>query len=471
MKQNLLIFTLFFVIGVAVAAESQQEAVSTPPLPPRPTLQRVVLLTPPSLTPLEPRVRAWQEAMAAMGKGRIRFRTPHNTEKDRTNKFDRLQKGKQKAPPTEPPIQDRELIQLGQSAFLTALGSQLKAQNRTELISAEIVAQRMQAQNLTYAQCTKSEGAILLAKALNADVVLWLKKPEVLVYDRTERTLFFRMQIHVAAEEQGEGNYVGTDYDFPVCGTAYTNKSLLLGTYSKTLPLLTTEAAILSAARTAHTLRTGELMPLLPPTTRLAVFPTPAPTSADRLLFTPHGSIKEANSSKDLPYKASLLFGPSLLPLLPPAITAAKVVNRALTVQNLTPETVWNREGGWNPNVVIPLGKQIGVDYLLLTRIKRIEMEGTLAQSNRSIPTTLQQEERGQEVVFQVRAEAEGYLVRVRDGATLWKDTQEATFGIRRDQLRPSLRTTERGLVQSTVRFALLHLDQSLTHYFALYER
>jgi hypothetical protein len=409
--------------------------------------------------------------MATLGKGRIRIRTPRQTEKDRDKKFDRLQKGKRPAPPSEPPIQDRELIQLAQSTFITALRSQLKAQNRTELIPTEIVVQVMQARNLTYAQCTKPEGAVPLAKALNADVVLSLKEPEVLVQDRTERTLFFRMQMHVAAEEQGEGNYVGADYDFPLCGTAYTSKSLLLGTFAKTLPLLTVEAATLSATRTAHTLRTGEVMPLLPPKTRLAVLPTPAPKTADRLLFTPQGRVKEANSLQDLSADASALFVPSLLPLLPPSIVSAKVVSRVLTTQNLTPEGLWNQEGGWNPNVVLPIGKHTGVDYLLLTRVKRIEIEGTLTPNRRPIPSALQQEESGQEVVFQVRAEAEGYLVRVRDGATLWKDTQEATFGIRRDQLRPSLRTTERGLVQSTVRFALLHLDQSLTHYFALYER
>jgi hypothetical protein len=278
--------------------------------------------------------------------------------------------------------------------------------------------------------------------------------------------------MRIPAVERGDGNYEAADYRFPLCGASYTSRSVLGGDFVKPTPLLMIEAAVQAARRAAHTLRTGEFAPTVPPGTRFALTPIPSPAEAARLLFESQGRRVLANDIAGLPAEVSSRFAPRLIPLFADAIVAPRVTERALKEMGKSSSDLWTAEGKPNLQMAQALARTLKADYLLLGRVTHTEASGKLPQEGIPLPPktpALADADSG--IAFQAFAEAQMALVRAQDGAILWQDRQEATLSVREEQLRSQRPVSENGILQDAIRFALLGLERSLARYLTSFER
>ncbi len=466
MKQNLLVFTLFLIIGVTLRAEPSQTQGDGTPNPRQTSESRMAVVTPALFEVAPKQVTEWLENFQ-----KEKRRKPTDKEPNRKQKFDRLQQGKREPIDREPPSSDAFLLQFAYRIFPRVLESRLKVNRSGSIVSTDLLLAAIHRLKLTREQCFTVKGAKLISKELGFAQILLVNNAKYTIKDGTDRVLTFRAELRELSfdgMEQGEAHF--TEGFSPLCGVGIAGRSVLSGVFNRSPLALLTNAVAQSANRLEHTLRVGEVMPLLEPETKIALFPILAPTTADRLLFSTEGRILRPKSLQGLPADVSLLFHPNLLPLTSASTLNAGVVQRRLNSANMALENLWNQAGGLPIKVVQEIGKGLKVDYMLLARITHLEVAGSLPKDTNAIPVALQQGEAAKEIVFQVNAEARGLLVRVKDGAVLWQDNGESRFALHADQIRTTRRLTERDMVQSTTRFALLRLEQSLFRYFAVFE-
>lgn len=453
MKQNLLVFTLFLILGVALRAEPCRTQEGTPLGKGVEMPKRVAIITPALFDNITPQVKEWLENLQKEKRRKTTDKEPKGKQK-----FDRLQQGKPASTAHTLPFSDTLLLEYAYRLFPRYFEARAMRNRSVETIPTERVQEAIRKLNLTREECFTPLGAKRLSEALDSAEILLVREAQYTLRDATERVLVFRATLW-----EGEKPHA-------LCGTATAERSVLSGAYSQAIPMLMARAVARAANRWEHTMRLGNAMPLLEPETKIALFPIPAPTTADRLLFTPMGRAYQPNSLQGLPKRAEGLFHPNLLPLSSASIFSAGVVERELKIINIALENLWNQAGGLNAEGVQEIGKRLKVDYLLMARVVHLEVAGTLPKSTTPLPVALQQEDTASEVIFQTRAEANALLVRVSDGVVLWQEREEASLALRADQLVNTLLPTERTMVQNTTRFALLRLEQSLQRYLASYE-
>lgn len=299
---------------------------------------------------------------------------------------------------------------------------------------------------------------------------------------------------HRKAETNGEGQQDPEGVSaarwparLDVAGAASASQVLFHRQYQKPQGDLIRDAAQQAASLLAHTLRTGEQAPFMRPADRLAVLPIPAPTQADKLVFTKLGRRVQPLAVQRLNGNVSALFTPDLLPLSSDHILDASEVmarvelayEQSGSVQEKNSENLRNLkslENLWKhgKDEMAPdtgrvqfLGRRLGTDYVLLARITDIEVSEGAAD-----PATLVSNITPGEPERAVRVEAVAALVRVVDGTVQWQDRATATVtSPLTAQSAAGSASAERSLVHDTIRFALMELERRLRHYRTGFEK
>ncbi|MDE2126719.1 MAG: hypothetical protein KGJ62_09025 [Armatimonadetes bacterium] len=208
-------------------------------------------------------------------------------------------------------------------------------------------------------------------------------------------------------------------------------------------------AAHRAAMLAAHTLRTGDSDPFAAPDARVALWPVEAPTQADMLVFSKAGRILRPGAVTGLPHDVTSWFTPDFAPIAPSDVIrpapSARTFAATSSLESARPAL----------RTVLQVAHRIGVNYVLIARTTDIELDD--ATSRRILRTT------GKVVtVREARAEAAGALLRVGDGAIVWRGFGTAEMaanstdrgswssntGVARDAMRFALKDLQRRFVQ-----------------------
>ncbi|HLV79858.1 MAG TPA: hypothetical protein VKT32_06225 [Chthonomonadaceae bacterium] len=394
-------------------------------------------------------------------------------------------------------LQGALLRDLEEALFCDALARQLRERLDIRVTPESQTQAALAALRLTPAQAAQPEGARALCARLGCDAVLAPQVIRVSVREEKTRDLAFWVAVQMVGPRLSEDLAVrraGTrsrrrsrreepglaaPSEIIAAGAASSGRALFRMGYARTRLNLADQAARQAAARAAHTLETGEAGPLMQPQDRIALAPVPAPPQADQLLFTPQGRRVLPGVVRGLPPDVSSRFTPDLLPLFGKAVIALEETRRAMTRLGLAPAALWAQEEQPEKARAQALGRQLGVDYLLLAHVTDIEMEAGTADPQAGHPAgpgggrlagSALESARPMARERVARAEAAGALVRVADGAVLWSDRAAESMTVRpEDSLTAGL--SDRQVAEDAVHFALLELQRRFRRYRARFER
>jgi hypothetical protein len=249
---------------------------------------------------------------------------------------------------------------------------------------------------------------------------------------------------------------------FPDSGAAATGRILFTDRYTETKLALLKQAVRQAAGRAAYTLRTGRIPLFSHAEERLALLPALSPTQADRLRFTAEGRQAIPNGLRDLPRETPTLFAPELLPLPSTGALRAARVKLTLREQGIALASLWGAEDQPEIERVQRLGRLLKTDYVLMARVLDVEVQEDalpLRETNGEPRFAAPQTDAPQS--FEGIAEVAGALVRVSDGAILWRERAQATMLLRRSQRQGSQQTpTDRLAALDAIKFALLELQR-----------
>jgi hypothetical protein len=397
---------------------------------------------------------------------------------------------------------------LAQGLLSDALTARLKDRlNILTIPDAEVKA-ALASLHLSAQEAAEPAGALRLCGKLDAQAVLVPQILKVGVRDSVTRDGVIHVLLHIPGAEALGSPVQGTvelppENAFPegqlpseieVAGSARVNRVIFSTNYTQSLTDTLGLAAQQAAGLIVQTLTTGRSAPFMHAKDRLAIVPVSAPTVADKLLFTPQGRQLVRGAARDLPSDVSPRFTPDLLPLLPDSVLMPDQVRAQLVTsfvgdrvgtartarldaaqahRLIHGESYWT--GADTPDVKAcrTLAKRLNVDYVLLAHITDIELEGGPPPS--AAPAITPAVAAGSPAVDQqseARAVAVGTLVRVSDGAVLWRAHSSATMSAPLSHpTAPLIRATDRTLAGDAVRFALVDLSRQLDRYRASFAR
>lgn len=395
-------------------------------------------------------------------------------------------------------ITPAQLRVLAQTLFGRALADRLHARLAMTIVPEADLREALAALRLSFAEAAEPEGARQLCARLDCDALFVPQVTAVAVHEGRARDLAVWGVVRIPgirlpggriglparrrrASPPGHSTSPPPE-EVMVAGAASGGPALFHSGYSRTKIELVDSAAAQAAALAVHTLWTGEAAPLLQPGERLAIAPVSAPVQADMLLFTAGGRQVRPGAVRNLPADVSPRFTPDLLPLFDVSIRSAQETRRVLWAQADSPASLWAFENAPNIVRVQALGRQLGVDYVLLARVTDIEVEDgpperlaltrpAIVQDRRGAPTPAGREKAPEDIERAARAEAVGALVRVGDGALLWRDRAAATMTVRLSHGKTAVGTTGRQVAEDAVHFALLQLQRQFRSYRAGFER
>ena len=250
----------------------------------------------------------------------------------------------------------------------------------------------------------------------------------------------------------------------PVAGAVRIARPMFRSAYLQT-QAAAIRAAVQQAARgVISTLRTGQSAPFAPPDIRVGVAPVSAPVVADKLIFTTQGRHVEPAALSGLPADVSTLFTPDLAPVDSVAIAGPEHVRAAMQAAGIAIRALWAKEDAPAAGPARALGRVLNVDYVLLARITDIELEEGPEETASVVARQALTQNPGLEQ--EARVESVGALVRVSDGAVLWRDRATATMTahtVHTDE--PYSTQMARRVARDATRFSLIDLSRRLTHY------
>ncbi len=154
---------------------------------------------------------------------------------------------------------------------------------------------------------------------------------------------------------------------------------------------------------------------------------------------------------------ADVLFQPAIPPFVP--LASPQRVWAALRRLGLRPEDLWAASGDPDVGYAVRVAKLLHVDYLFVSRVQDL----ALSEETLSVPdgSTMKPG-----VERRADATAEAALIRVSDGAVLWRDRLSGGTAARTEYVRhvPRLRTDEQ-CVGDAARIAYAYLRFSLDDY------
>ncbi len=462
-----LFFTYFCLLRLPEGVIVPQQPSPSVVLDKLPSVKRVAVIPPRELAHTDPRVSEMLQSLYTVtGTGK---RPPKvSVPKESKSRFDKLQSTTLPPPRRKSAYSDTQLRQVGEMVFVSTLRSLAQDRLKAGVPSLEELQKQLMGVNVQGAEDLTPATQQKVADALDCELLLLPQNSTVEVIDRQDRMLTFRVDITAPTYTLGGTKPIGVSR-FPIVGTSLSTRSVLAGEYHKSLPEMVAESAVHAAKRTFHVLQANEYPPFLLPNVRFGMAPVASLSTADRLLFTSEGRKTVLKGITALPTEVSGLFVARMPPLYADSFVESRVVKRHLQESGAEASNLWEDSERPKTELVMSLGKALHIDYLLVAHVTDIEAYG-------SIPTEpFAKQEKGtvgdDDTVFQARAVAFGTLVRVSDGAVLWKDRAESVMSVRYTNLNTLRPVTERSVIQNSIRFALAGLERSFTRYGANFER
>lgn len=397
----------------------------------------------------------------------------------------------QKPPTVKPsPGSDRvpegERRPLAQGLLCDALADRLREELHVQVVPDEEVRSALKELHLTASQAANPPDAARLCAVLRCQALFMPDVVQVSIHDGMERDVSVRAVISAtyadldaaaltlhrvnrppartrgrrprgtsAVREPVAASSTALPETLPVVGSVRVEHPMFRSAYLQTQAAAIRVAAAHAAGGVIRTLRTGQSSPFALSGVRVGVGPVSAPEAVDLLVFTAQGRHVEAGALRGLPHDVSALFTPNLDPIAADATVGPELARRQMQGAGVTPEALWLDESTPLPTSTRALGQRLNVDYLLMARVTDIEME---QGPNQAMPTP-----RGAALEQEARVETSGALVRVADGAVVWRDRAIADLTERVG----SARTVDaaRRLVHDATRFSLIDLARRFTRY------
>ncbi len=253
---------------------------------------------------------------------------------------------------------------------------------------------------------------------------------------------------------------------FPISGVA-TNETAAFRPAAPVSRLGLVRRAVNSAALAImHTLYSGEMDPFATLGTRLALLPLVSPIMADKLIFKDSGRETQIVSLGSLPADLSVWFRPNLLPITTRYIVDTSTTGSHLSSRALSSAHLWTSE--YEPSSIFfqELGRRLKTDYILAARINYIELEQGQKENSLGISVSSNSRKVSDPVVHAARAEAAGTLIRVADGAILWKEFASASMTTQDNPaIKKNSNDIDRTTARDAVKFALIELQRKFRKY------
>ena len=440
--------------AVFLPSALSQTADATAPLPRQ---CRIVLL------PLPEPIRDARllDALAQMRGGKRKRDATPKPPRRKKDHFTALQKGEPKEkPPVVPLLTPPQLRTIARVLFRETLIERLQSALKVALVSDD--ATRDALKDAPNFDLTPIAAGRLAAK-LKADAVLNIADETLALSVGESKVTVMRVRVQVFGPRplpQSSADAVLPERDFSAASAAERPVTPFGKRPSRIGAQGTGRAARQAALRAAHTLRTGEILPMCLPNVRFALAPVPAPPAADQMLFAPEGRVVRTAAARDLPTELSGLFTPDLSPLSETAILPPYKMRNALTRQGLPITALWTREDEPQIERARNAARKTGADYVLMAAVSNLDVDVGL-EAGAKTRTWL----------AEGRAEAVGVLLRVSDGSILWRDRAAVTRSGRADRAHPS--TTlyqEQKVARDAAKFALLDLKRRFHRYVARFE-
>ena len=446
----------FFVSGKIAGAQNT--------ILPLARLSRIVLLPLPEPV-RDPRVL---EALVLLRGGKkARIRPPANA-LNKSDKFNKLQKGKSKAAPPPPPLTMAQTRTIARVLFREILAERLRTGGKFAILSDDAVRDALN--RLPFAPKSELTPTLAgrLAAKLEADAVLAIDDSALTLPADESKTTTLRVNLRLFGPRLTPEAPMAEDTvpsllenRFTACGTAEKAVSI----FGKVPPRVGTQgagkAARQAALRAAHTLRTGEILLLCLPNVTVALAPVPSPSAADRLLFAANGRTAQTEAVRNLPPDVSGLFLPDLAPLSESAVIPAYRMRKSLFQEGLNARSLWTREDDPQIGAAQRAAKALPADYVLMATVSELDVDAGL-EAGAATMTWL----------AQGRAEAVGVLLRVSDGAVLWRDRCAVSLESHADRSDSfSTARQEQAVARDAVKFALLELQRRFHRYVGQFEK
>ncbi len=460
-------------LAVALAAWAQmaparQIFAQTPArIAPLPRQCRIVLLPAPE-TIYDARLL---EALTQMRIGK-RGRTASPRPPRRPN--DRFTKLQQRAPKTKtpalPPLTASQLRTVARVLFRETLADRLQTALKASLVPDEMAAGALQ--GLSLDDLTPVSAAKVAAQC-RADAVLTIEGAALTLPAKGGKQTVLRVRLRCFGPRllpAPDANTGLPERDFVAASAAERPVTPFGKRPSRIGGQGTGRAARQAALRAAHTLRTGEILPLCLPGVKFALAPVPAPTAADALVFAAGGRNFQKGATRGLSAEMSGFFTPDLAPLPAAALLPPYKLRQLLARQGLPITALWTKEDEPQSERARSAARKLGADYILMAAVSDLEVDAGLEAQAK---TTAESPDGTRPMIWlaEARAEAVGVLLRVSDGAILWRDRAAVTLPTRADRARSfSTLRQEQTAARDAAKFALLDLQRRFHRYIAHFE-
>jgi hypothetical protein len=371
------------------------------------------------------------------------------------------------------------------SLFADELADRLHARARATVTPEADLVKALAALGIVRSQAMRTGSARLLAGLLRADVVVEPVVTTATLRETAQRDLVVTGYVRMAWAE-GRGRDAGRLV--PFSATASCGRLPFRSAYTETVADLADAVARTAALQATHTLLTGEADPLCTPGASLAIVPVTSPDHADELVFSEGGRRVLPRAIRGLRADVSNWFTPDLLPL-PAPITRPRPSGWGIIAHTgAAVDSVWSNESEPDRRRVQAVGRTLGVEYVLMAHITDVEVDtgppALAGETAAAAPASglapagaaatlpgMARPAAPAPVVWEseARAEAVGALVRVSDGAVLWRDRALASTADRRAP--GDLSPADRVITERAIRFALVQLQRRFHDYRATFAR
>ena len=173
---------------------------------------------------------------------------------------------------------------------------------------------------------------------------------------------------------------------------------------------------------------------------------------------------------RGLDSELSGLFAPDLAPLPNAARIAPYKMRNALARQGLPITALWTREDDPQIERARNAARKLGAAYVLMATVSELDVDAGLQTGTETgMGTKTKTDAKTAVWLAEGRAEAVGVLLRVSDGAILWRDRAAVTLPTRAARSFSTQRQ-EQTAARDAAKFALLDLQRRFHRYVARFE-
>ncbi len=336
-----------------------------------------------------------------------------------------------------PPYAPQQMEDIAAGLFRDALSARLSGRLNLEITPEAETVSAARDLNLKSAELLSGVSVASLCKRLKCDAII---VPRVIrLRSRVVGTRVLSIWTTVRILRPGSrsttaGAAPPSVLELPAAGASATERAPFQERFMKDWPQLLTDAARQAAAITVRTLVAGEVAPFVRVSERVGVAPVSAPAQADALVFHAAGRTVVPAALTGLPVDVSTYFHPDLLPLFPDDVVSSVGAATALAGEPPGAGGLWTKSEAPDSVRAAALGRRLKVQYIVMACVCDLEMALNDPQQGRDrlASHTAIGAQDGQSAdspaLESATAEAIGALVRVSDGAILWRDRTSATM-------------------------------------------